>query len=119
MPVGPGKYEGEGAETYILDQWMGFSGQDEMVSDPDNGDGAALFLFGTERIGNLLLSEAVEHGWSQQEVHEATSRIKSSVGAILTWSSVGFVGSQLFYDRARLEAAWAELEIAYDEGGES
>jgi hypothetical protein len=114
MPSGPGKYEGEPARTLILDHWLGSSGQDEMVADPDNGDGAALFR-GVITIDDDDREAAREYGYTEDEIQEADDELEGTLGGcILRWGSTGFVTSTLYPYGDELYADWRAITAEYE-----
>lgn len=121
--TGPGKYEGEGPETFLLDILLGQGAEDDMVSNPEWGDGAAIFR--GPRRGTIVgaYPQAMAHGYAGPCIAEAISRLETMSGAVLSWGSTGFVTSRLFDDPGELAREWAlyteEYDDDEDEGGQS
>ena len=106
MPYGPGKFEGEPASTYLVYLAL-MDGADE-----DAGNHA--MLRGFLLPGNDLITDAMNVGYTAQEIHDSVVELSTMAGAIMFESEQGFVHGTLYDNSSQLEQMWKEIVQSYD-----
>jgi len=108
MSAGPGKFEGEGFETFVLYRWT-LDGWESYASDGERTI-ATLFVgpFGNQ-VDQTTIEEGKAEGWTDEEIADAVARLTTAAGAILYHYESGFEASTLYDTKAGLDKEWTEI----------
>lgn len=109
MPYGPGRLEGEGFDTFLLDEWANESGQDDETGFDDGGPRYLRFNGPFQAELQARIEEGTEAGYTIEEIEEGIDTLLDAAGAIVTYSEQGFVTSDLYGTADELEAGWQEI----------
>jgi len=104
--IGPGKFEGESAETFLA----------HALGDPDDELGSVQDFGHYERHdfplrveGTFEVDEAREYGYCDGCIADAIETFAGEGGIVVEENDQGFVTGTLFANRVKLDEAWSRL----------
>lgn len=114
MPVGPGRFEGEPASTFLLWTWS-LDGTDEESGDVSGESGHSGLWSGCMRgsfdvFGDPEAYQAArDEGYTETELAEAAETLLAAVGAIVQTDDRGFISGSVYTTLEALESDWARI----------
>jgi len=114
--IGPGKFEGEGVETFLAWEMVMDGGGDD-ITGGEGGDGPTTDWIESPRFGESLHVESAQlYGYCDDCIMDA---VRSRPAGVAVWESdQGFVSCRLFETKAEYDKALAECQEADVEAAE-